>query len=202
MRRSFISASSPIFERRNPGELMIGRRSIIRVLIGATLAPAISGGSARAQGAEYRLGPGDKLRIVVFGEADLSGEFVVDGSGSISLPLIGAVAAGGQPISYLESQIVARLKDGYIKNPRVSIDVLNYRPFFILGEVNHPGGYPFISGMTVLNAIAIGGGYTYRARKDRIIVIRASDPERKEAQVTEDTPVFPGDIIRVAERYF
>lgn len=151
--------------------------------------------------AAYRLGPGDKLRITVYNEDELSGEHEIDGSGNLSLKLIGPVPAAGRTIPNLAALIEAKLRDGYLLNPRVAIDVLNYRPFYVLGEVNSPGSYPYVAGMTVLKAIALAGGYTYRARESRVEIIRASNPDK---QITVDTTtvILPGDIIRVKERFF
>lgn len=153
-------------------------------------------------GLEYQLGSGDRLRITVFGEDDLSGEFEVDGSGRISMPLIGSVQIGSHTLKQAEGRIIAMLKDGYMRDPRVSIDVLNYRPFYIIGEVNTPGSYPYRSGLSVLTAVAMGGGYTFRADEDDIIIIRGNDPERREEKATADTVVLPGDVVRVEERLF
>ncbi|WP_240002584.1 polysaccharide biosynthesis/export family protein [Oleisolibacter albus] len=157
-----------------------------------------SGGDAKSL---YRLGAGDKLRIVVFGEDDLSGEFEVDSGGSLSLPLIGEIVAVAKTPRDLERDVAKALSDGYLVNPRVSIEVLNYRPFFILGEVKEPGKYPYVNGMTVLNAVAVAGGYTYRARKDQIVIVRGGDSGR-ETMAQEGSSVLPGDIIRVPERLF
>ena len=150
----------------------------------------------------YILGSGDRVRVTVFGEEDLSGEFEVDGLGNISLPLIREVRAGGLRLRQLEKTIAEKLLDGYLKNPRVSIEVLNYRPFYILGEVKQPGSYPYVSGMTVLNAVALAGGYTYRAKKKDLLISRANESERGEQPATEETVVLPGDILKVPERFF
>ncbi len=107
----------------------------------------------------YVLGTGDKLRITVFGEPDLSGEFEVGASGAVSLPLIGDVSTVESDLRQLERKIIAKLKDGYLKKPQVTVEVLQYRPFFILGNVKKPGSFPYVNGMTVLNAIALAGGY-------------------------------------------
>jgi protein involved in polysaccharide export with SLBB domain len=150
----------------------------------------------------YRLGSGDKVRITVFNEETLSGEYEVDGSGTLNLQLIGSINVQGRSIPEVTAIIVGKLKEGYLQNPSVAIEVLNYRPFYVLGEVKEPGKYPYVSGMTVLNAIALAGGYTYRGKKDRAMVIRASDPEKKEQRVTPNDVILPGDIIRVPERIF
>jgi protein involved in polysaccharide export with SLBB domain len=161
-----------------------------------------SGAAAPDENLQYRLGAGDKLRITVFGEPDLSGEFEIDGAQMISLPLIGQIPAGGSTTPELERTILERLRQGYLKNPRITIEVLNYRPFFILGEVNKPGSYPYVNGITVLNAIALSGGYSYRASKDRTLITRGDDSRHEEQPASETTVIRPGDTIRVRERFF
>jgi polysaccharide export outer membrane protein len=151
---------------------------------------------------DYTLGSGDKIRVTVFGHEDLSGEFEVDGSGRVSLPLIRDVTAKGLTVSQLEQAIIDRLKPDYLKDPSVSVDVLNYRPFYIYGEVNQPGSYAFVNGMTVVNAVAMAGGFTYRAKKSRVRIIRGNDPSKTPQEADRDTKVLPGDVIEVPERFF
>lgn len=150
----------------------------------------------------YLLGSGDRLRITVFGEPDLSGEFEVDGTGATSLPLLGEVRAAGLSLRQFEHYLVDLLADGYLVAPRVNVEVLNYRPFYILGEVKSPGSYPFVVGITVLNAVAMAGGYTHRARQDRAEIVRGGDPDNTIKNAPVNTIVFPGDIIRIPERFF
>jgi len=150
---------------------------------------------------DYRLGSGDKLRVIVFGEDDLSGEFDVTGSGKVSLPLIGQVQAAGLTLDEFEAEVTKNLKQGYLTNPKVSVEVLNYRPFYIIGEVDKPGQYPYTNGMNVLNAVAVAGGFTYRAREDEVFITR--DGEKEKAYATDQAVrVLPGDIVRIPERYF
>jgi protein involved in polysaccharide export with SLBB domain len=152
---------------------------------------------------DYKLGAGDKVRIIVFGESDLTGEFFVPGgSGTISFPLIGDVEAGGLTVGQLQTEIEAKLRDGYLKDPRVSIEVLNYRPFYILGEVTKPGQYPYTNGLTVLNAVATANGFTYRADTRHVFIKHATEPSEHEYPLTSSTPVAPGDTIRIRERFF
>ncbi len=151
---------------------------------------------------EYRIGPGDKLNITVFGHGDLSGEILVDGSGRISMPLLGQVEANNKTITELQSDITVALDRDFIVNPRVSIEVVNYRPFFVLGEVNKPGSYEYIEGMNVRMAVGLGGGYSRRARKEPVIIIRANDPEQTRHEVGPETLVLPGDMIEVERRLF
>ena len=163
----------------------------------AVAAPA----SAQVQ-QEYRIGPGDRLDVTVFGHADLSGEVQVDGSGRISMPLLGQVEANDKTITELQVDITVALDRDFIINPRISIEVVNYRPFFILGQVNKPGSYPYIEGMSVRMAVALAGGYTRRAREDPVVIIRANDPEQTAQEVDADTLVLPGDTIKVERRLF
>ena len=150
----------------------------------------------------YTLGTGDRVRVTVFGEPDLSGEFEVDATGKISMPLIGDVRIAGLQMRDAEKAVANSLSQGYLANPRVNVEVLNYRPFYIIGEVNAPGSYPYVNGMSVLTAVALAGGYTYRARENRVVITRANDPQRRESPAGPDTPVLPGDIVRVPERFF
>jgi polysaccharide export outer membrane protein len=150
----------------------------------------------------YRLSAGDKLRITVYGHEDLSGEFEVDATGHVSLPLIGDISAVDSTANDLEIAITDALQPDFLKNPRVSAELLNYRPFYIFGEVKSPGGYPYTSGMTIISAVAVAGGFTYRARKNRIRIIRGSDDDQVELEGKDDTPIQPGDVIEVPERFF
>lgn len=148
---------------------------------------------------DYVLGTGDQVRVTVFGHPDLSGEFQVGSNGQVSLPLVGEIKARGLNVAGLEQAIINKLQPDYLKNPNVSVEVLNYRPFYILGEVNQPGSYPYVNGMRVINAVALAGGYTYRADEDDLWVTR-TDGRREQAGPT--TQVFPGDVIEVPERFF
>lgn len=184
-------------------------RSVVAgLLVGGPLvlvsnrAAAAGGGPASDDISAYTLGSGDKVRVTVFGHEDLSGEFEVDGSGNVSLPLIRNIKAEGLTVRQLEQTIAERLSPDYLLNPSVSVEVLNYRPFYIYGEVTKPGSYPFVSGMTVVNAVAMAGGFTYRARTSSVRIVRANDPQRKQITADKDTPVMPGDVIEVPERYF
>ncbi|HYZ25296.1 MAG TPA: polysaccharide biosynthesis/export family protein [Geminicoccaceae bacterium] len=150
----------------------------------------------------YKLGPGDKLRVTVFRHEDLSGEFQVDGEGSFAMPLVGEIRGGGRTARQLESEIETALKSGgYLIEPQVGVEVLNYRPFYIIGEINQLGSFEYVSGMTVINAVALAGGFTYRADQDDIIISRGGSNGPKVA-AQFDTEVLPGDIVEVTERFF
>lgn len=158
--------------------------------------------SAARTAAEYRLGVADKVRVNVFGEEALSGEFIVGGGGNISMPLIGEVQASGLTIAQFQDEIAGALRQGYINEPRVSAEVLNYRPFYILGEVNKPGEYPYTNRLTVLNAVATAEGFTYRANTRQVHIKRADGPDERTYPLTTATEVAPGDTIRIGERFF
>jgi len=166
------------------------------------LAPSWAQTTTEASAVDYRLGAGDKIRVTVYGEADLSGDFEVDGTGTISMPLLGPQKIGSMRLRDVEALIRDQLAAGYLKNPRLSVEVLNYRPFYIYGEVRNPGSFPYVYGMKMLNAIVLAGGYTGRARKERFLVTRVIDGQKIEQQFDDDGLVMPGDIIRVPERYF
>lgn len=162
----------------------------------------VQGGAVAITDEHYRLGTGDKLKVTVYGEDDLSGEFLVDGSGQVQLPLVGQVKAATLTIHEFVAEVTKSLQEGYLKDPKVSVEVLNYRPFYIIGEVNKPGEYPFESGLNVLGAIALAGGYTYRANDNDVYVRRAGSDKEERLTAGSATKVYPGDIIRVAERLF
>lgn len=152
--------------------------------------------------ASYTLGSGDKLRVIVFGEADLGGEFVVDDSGFVRLPLVGQISATGRTVRQLEEDIAEKLGTQYLKDPRVSVEVVSHRPFYILGEVNKPGEYPFVAGMSVLNAVAMAGGYTYRANESSVYIRRKGVEDEEKHPADDTTKLRPGDIVNVVERWF
>lgn len=153
--------------------------------------------------ATFTLSAGDRVRITVFGDESLSGEYDIDGNGNITMPLIGEMAVGGHSVTDLQTQIIERLNAGqYLVNPRVSIEVISLRPFYIRGEVRLPGSYPTFPDFDVFKAIATAGGLTPRAVKGKYIIYRGTRENRREIAADDATPVFPGDSIRVKERFF
>lgn len=151
----------------------------------------------------YRLGPGDQVRIITFSDEQLTGEFRVNDNGTIALPLLGPVQAAGLTTSQLASSVAQELQSrNLFKDPSVSVEVINYRPIFILGEVNRPGQYPYQPGMTVVTAVAIAGGFTYRAVEDQVSIVRNSGTKPMEGRAGRETLVRPGDVITVYERSF
>jgi polysaccharide export outer membrane protein len=146
----------------------------------------------------YRLGPGDKLRVTVFNETDLTGEYAIDGQGFLRLPLVGQVQAAGQTSFSLESRIgEAFVAGGFLLNPRISVEIVTYRPFYIIGEVAKPGEYAYVDAMTVPNAIALAGGYTERAVESTVWIRRLGDKKEHVLRADESTRIHPGDVIRV-----
>lgn len=154
--------------------------------------------------AAYLLGPGDRMRVTVFGEPAMTGEYAVTDGGLVSFPLIGDVPAAGRTPAAVRDAIRAALADGYIKDPRVAVEIVEYRTFYILGEVNKPGEYPYRAGLTVEQAVATAGGYTYRANRKRFDLVHSGEAAATR-QLFRDAGrlrVRPGDTIRIAERFF
>lgn len=207
MRLNFLKAISAIKATLAAGAML----ALVACAGGATptgSAPEPQVGAVTTDGApslnplDYRLGNGDEVRVNVFGENDLSGVFKVDGSGFIALPLVGNMDVKGKTLREFELALSEKLKEGYMTEPKVSAEVANFRPFYILGEVQQPGTYPFTSGLTVQNAVATARGYTYRADQRRVYIKHQGDIKETETRITTTTPVMPGDTIRVPERLF
>ena len=152
--------------------------------------------------APYRLDAGDKLRVVVYGQEGLTNTYSISASGAITMPLIGAVPARGRTPQGLASDIGARLRNGYIREPSVAVEVEAYRPFFILGEVQAPGQYPYVPNMTAESAVAIAGGFSPRARKDRVTITHTDAAGTSRIVAPPGTPIRPGDTVLVGERWF
>ena len=169
---------------------------------GGYVAPSPYAYAAPAADRPYTLGAGDKLRVVVFGQDGISNTYIVDAGGNVSLPLIGSVAARGLTTQQLSARIAERLKQGYVRDPHVSVEVESYRPFFILGEVTTPGQYPYVADMTAEKAIAIAGGFSPRAFKSTVEVTRSAPGERFKGDVPLSYPLRPGDTVLVKERWF
>jgi polysaccharide export outer membrane protein len=167
----------------------------------ASPSPSAAAAAAAELSSGYRLGSGDRIRLVVFRHEDLSGEFALDGAGNFAMPLIGEIQAYNLTTRELEQRIADKLKDGYLVDPQVSVEVLNYRPFYILGEVKTPGSYQYVNGMTVLNAVALAGGFTYRAKQGNFLLQRGGG-NTQTREVSGDSPLLPGDIVTVQERFF
>jgi polysaccharide export outer membrane protein len=169
-----------------------------------TIDPYGTQGKAAAYeyGAGYRVGAGDRLTIRVAGEADLTADYLVDGSGNISMPFIQTIPVAGMTTGQIEKLITTRLRNGYLRNPQVSAQVATLRPFYILGEVTTAGSFAYQPGITVQNAIAIAGGYSTRADQDRVLITRKNATGTATHKVPVTTQIYPGDIIYVRERWF
>lgn len=150
----------------------------------------------------YVLDAGDKVRITVFQQTDLTNTFGIDSSGYLAFPLIGAVPARGKTVQQLEADIARGLRKGFIRNPDVTVEVDTYRPVFILGEVNGPGQYAFVPGMTVQKAIATAGGYSARATQENADITRQVNGEIITGRVPISDPLLPGDTVYIRERVF
>jgi len=150
----------------------------------------------------YRLDSGDRLRVTVFGQTDLTNTYAVDKAGYLAFPLIGSVLARGQTPKLMEGRIASMLANGFIRNPDVSVEIDRYRPFFIMGEVGAPGQYVYVPGMTVQNAIAIAGGFTARAQQIDADITRHVDGRIVTGRVPTSDAILPGDTIYVRERLF
>jgi protein involved in polysaccharide export with SLBB domain len=184
--------------------------TFLLLVVSAFLSPAAAQGTEQADSAppaasassDYRLGSDDRVRLIVFGVDTMSREYPVGPNGSLSLPLIGDVPARGRTVAEITENIRARLADGFVKDPNVSLVIVSFRPFNILGEVNKPGAYAFRDGMTLAGAVALAEGYTYRAQRKYVFIQRAGSDDEKRVQATPALKINAGDTIRVGERYF
>lgn len=150
----------------------------------------------------YILGPNDRIRVKVYGEQDITGEYEIDSAGSVSIPLAGHVKAAGLTTRQVERGIAAALSKGIVRDPRVNVEVAAYRPYYILGEVKKSGEYPYRNGLTVLDAVASAGGFTYRANEDKVYLRRSGSTTEESYPLAAPVLVYPGDNIRIPERYF
>jgi protein involved in polysaccharide export with SLBB domain len=149
-----------------------------------------------------RLQAGDKIRVTVYGEDKLSGDFEIEPSGLVSLPLAGTVKAAGLTQTELESELARKFRTEYLRNPKVTVTIASLRPFYILGEIAKPGEYPYRSGLNVISATALAGGTTYRASKSTVLIQRMGESGMKEYPMSSNVPILPGDLVRIPERYF
>ncbi len=191
-------AVAPVAVEGEPAVVQVQAPAPVMVAAGGPYAPA----GLTGYDAPYQLDAGDRLRVQVFGQEGLTNSYIVDASGNISMTLIGSVPVRGLTTSQVAAAISSRLRSGYIRNPHVSVEVEVYRPFFILGEVNAPGQYPYVPNMTVEAAVAIAGGFAPRASKSDILVARNFNGEVMRTRVPADFPMRPGDTVTVRERWF
>jgi polysaccharide export outer membrane protein len=182
------------------------KRCLLVVLAAFLVSACVSGADLpplpESSAGPYRLDTGDQIRLIVFGQPDLSGEFTVNDNGNISIPLLGPVQARGLSTADLESEVVTALSRDLLVNPSVSVEIQKFRPVFILGEVASPGQYDYTPGMTVLTAVTVAGGFTFRAVEDYVSITRRTGDAAVEGRAERETLVQPGDVIFVYERYF
>jgi polysaccharide export outer membrane protein len=157
--------------------------------------------SAQAED-DYKIGSGDTIKITVFGQQDLSIETLLNDSGKVDYPFLGQLQATGQTLAEFQQKIYLGLKGDYLINPNVSVTIVQYRPFFIDGEVEKPGGYPFQPGLTINKAAALAGGYTERASLTKIFIIRSNDSQQESINIHANAKIQPGDIITIKQSYF
>ncbi len=169
---------------------------------GSLTKPPVAAVASEQQTAMLPLAAGDRIRVTVYGEDRISGEYQIDPNGMVSLPLAGTLTAAGRTKPELEAALTAKLKGSYLRDPKVTVDVVTFRPLYVLGEVQRPGEYPFRSGLNVLSAIAIAGGATYRANTSKVYIQRFGSTALTEYAQSPTVPVMPGDVVRVPERYF
>jgi len=200
-----VPGSCSVLRSRISRFIAVGQGSfrVLLVLLVCTL-PVLAqeNTSTDPDSAGYKLGARDQIRVSVFNQADLTGDYILDGEGRFAMPLIGTVSANGLSPAELAIVITERLQPEYLVNPRVSVEVSNYRPYFLVGEVKSTGSFDYVEGITYLTAIAMAGGYSYRAKKDVVFVTRAGEDGTEELKLDVNEKVQPGDIIRVAERFF
>jgi polysaccharide export outer membrane protein len=149
-----------------------------------------------------QLQPGDKIKVIVFGEDRLSGEFEIDSAGYVSLPLAGTIKASGLSKQAMEQALAKKFNTEYLRNPKVTVDISSFRPFYIMGEVGRPGEYPYKNGLNIMSAVALAGGATYRAKQSVVQIQHVGETGFKDYVMSPTIPVLPGDLIRLPQRYF
>ena len=190
--------------------IRIGSLSLLfMLLVSGVIANVSSNAFAQAQppspaatAESYVLGPNDRIRLKVYGEADITGEYEIDSNGQVSIPLAGHIGAAGLTTKQLERSITSALAKGIVRDPRVNVEVALYRPYYILGEVKKGGEYPYRLGLTVMDAVASAGGFTYRANENKVYLRRSGAGVEEVYALDAPVLVYPGDNIRVPERYF
>ena len=172
-------------------------------LIAGPPRPVHAQASPQAQTSDkYILGSNDKIRLKVYGEPDITGEYEIDSAGQVSVPLAGHVRAGGLTTKQLERAITSALAKGIVRDPRVNVEISQYRNYYILGEVKKSGEYPYRLGLTVMDAVASAGGFTYRANESKVFLRRSGSGVEEIYALDSPVLVYPGDNIRIPERYF
>jgi len=159
--------------------------------------------SASGAGVATHMQAGDRVKITVYGEEALTGEYDINPNGNVTMPLIGAIRAAGRTQLEFGRDLANRYRSGgFLQDPNVTVAVITFQPFYVLGEANSPGEYPFRSGLNVHTAVAMAGGFTYRASRSFVLIRHTGQEVWKEYPLTEPVAIAPGDLIRVPERYF
>jgi polysaccharide biosynthesis/export protein len=192
----------PLRSTRSVGFILLALIALVASSAGHRFAASAQQQLVAPTAGTYLLGPNDRVRVKVYGEPDITGEYEVDTNGQISVPLAGHIGAAGLTTKQLERAIAAALAKGIVRDPRVNVEVALYRPYYILGEVKKSGEYPYRLGLTVIDAVATAGGFTYRANENKVYLRRAGASTEETFSLDNPVPVFPGDNIRVPERYF
>ncbi|MFN0263343.1 polysaccharide biosynthesis/export family protein [Tepidamorphus sp. 3E244] len=182
--------------------LRLALLAAVFAVAGCTAKPAVDHRFVQAFSEPYRLDAGDRLRVIVFGQENLTNSYTVDDSGAMAMPLVGSVRARGRTAKQIEGEITSRLAARYLRDPNVSVEVERYRPFFVLGEVNEAGQFAYVSNLTVETAVAVAGGFSPRAKKDFVILTRNIDGVLMSEFVPLNFPILPGDTVEVKERWF
>jgi len=176
--------------------------AIVGITASFSVRAAAQANQSAASADSYILGPNDRIRLKVYGESDITGEYEIDSTGQVSIPLAGHIRAAGSTTRQLEKSIASALAKGIVRDPRVNVEIAQYRPYYILGEVKKSGEYPYRLGLTVMDAVASAGGFTYRANEGKVYLRRAGAASEETHALDAPVPVYPGDNIRIPERYF
>jgi len=176
--------------------------AIVGITASFSVRAAAQANQYAASADSYILGPNDRIRLKVYGESDITGEYEIDSTGQVSIPLAGHIRSAGSTTRQLEKSIASALAKGIVRDPRVNVEIAQYRPYYILGEVKKSGEYPYRLGLTVMDAVASAGGFTYRANEGKVYLRRAGAASEETHALDAPVPVYPGDNIRIPERYF
>ena len=176
--------------------------AVAGISAGLSVRASAQTGPSASSAESYILGPNDRIRLKVYGESDITGEYEINNTGQVSIPLAGHIKAAGATTRQLEKAIASALANGIVRDPRVNVEIAQYRPYYILGEVKKSGEYPYRHGLTVLDAVASAGGFTYRANENKVLLRRSGAGAEETYPLDAPVPVYPGDNIRIPERYF
>lgn len=182
--------------------LLVFVLAIAGIIAGFSIRASAQTPPAAAAADRYVLGPNDRIRLKVYGEPDITGEYEINSGGQVSIPLAGHIKAAGATTPQLERLIASALAKGIVRDPRVNVEIAQYRPYYILGEVKKSGEYPYRLGLTVMDAVASAGGFTYRANENKVFLRRSGAGVEETYALDAPVPIFPGDNIRIPERYF